>query len=162
MSRKTPDPYGRDAKRPYHIPLRGWWQGGDISERERLGIYDQQAARMRQQERERDRNMLLAALARAGLDPGPPDVAGFDVSGGELPDPVLVAVHAFLARTPSRLVTVQLEDLLGVVAQANLPGTVDEHPNWRRKLPVSLEDLAEVPSLGKVVQVLARERPSRE
>ena len=25
MSRK-PDPYGRDAKRPYHIPLRGWWQ----------------------------------------------------------------------------------------------------------------------------------------
>jgi membrane protein len=26
MSRKTPDPYGRDAKRPYHIPLRGWWQ----------------------------------------------------------------------------------------------------------------------------------------
>ena len=25
MSRK-PDPYGRDATRPYHIPLKGWWQ----------------------------------------------------------------------------------------------------------------------------------------
>ena len=25
MGRK-PDPYGRDAKRPHHIPLRGWWQ----------------------------------------------------------------------------------------------------------------------------------------
>jgi membrane protein len=25
MSRRT-DPYGRDARRPYHIPLRGWWQ----------------------------------------------------------------------------------------------------------------------------------------
>ena len=25
MSRK-PDPYGRDATRPYQIPLRGWWQ----------------------------------------------------------------------------------------------------------------------------------------
>lgn len=25
MSRKK-DPYGRDARRPYHIPLRGWWQ----------------------------------------------------------------------------------------------------------------------------------------
>src|SRR5262245_32181453 len=24
MSRK-PDPYGRDARRPYHIPLQGWW-----------------------------------------------------------------------------------------------------------------------------------------
>jgi membrane protein len=22
----TPDPYGRDARRPYHIPLKGWWQ----------------------------------------------------------------------------------------------------------------------------------------
>ena len=25
MTRK-PDPYGRDATRPYHIPLKGWWQ----------------------------------------------------------------------------------------------------------------------------------------
>jgi membrane protein len=23
---RAPDPYGRDAKRPHHIPLRGWWQ----------------------------------------------------------------------------------------------------------------------------------------
>jgi membrane protein len=26
MNNPTPDPYGRDAKRPQHIPLRGWWQ----------------------------------------------------------------------------------------------------------------------------------------
>ena len=25
MTRK-PDPYGRDATLPYHIPLKGWWQ----------------------------------------------------------------------------------------------------------------------------------------
>ena len=25
MSRK-PDPYGREATRPHHIPLKGWWQ----------------------------------------------------------------------------------------------------------------------------------------
>ena len=23
---RKPDPYGRDATRPYHIPLKGWWQ----------------------------------------------------------------------------------------------------------------------------------------
>jgi membrane protein len=23
---QKPDPYGRDAARPYHIPLKGWWQ----------------------------------------------------------------------------------------------------------------------------------------
>ena len=36
---------------------------------------------------------------------------------------------------------VQLEDVFGVREQANLPGTTDEHPNWRRKLPVALEQL---------------------
>jgi 4-alpha-glucanotransferase len=52
------------------------------------------------------------------------------------------AVVRFLARTRSRLLTVSLEDLLGVVDQPNIPGTIDEHPNWRRRLPVPLDELA--------------------
>jgi 4-alpha-glucanotransferase len=28
-----------------------------------------------------------------------------------------------------------VEDLLGVEEQPNLPNTVEEHPNWRRRLP---------------------------
>jgi 4-alpha-glucanotransferase len=52
------------------------------------------------------------------------------------------AVVRFLARTRSRLLTVSLEDLLGVVDQPNIPGTIDEHPNWRRRLPVRLDELA--------------------
>jgi hypothetical protein len=28
-----------------------------------------------------------------------------------------------------------MEDLLGVLDQPNVPGTVHEHPNWRRRLP---------------------------
>ena len=47
----------------------------------------------------------------------------------------LYAVIGFLARTRSRLFAVSLEDLLGVIDQPNIPGTVDEHPNWRQKLP---------------------------
>jgi len=54
----------------------------------------------------------------------------------------LYAVIGFLARTRSRLLTVSLEDLLGVVDQPNIPGTVDEHPNWRQRLPVTLEEMA--------------------
>ncbi len=46
----------------------------------------------------------------------------------------------FMSRTPSKLLAVAIEDLLGVVDQANVPGTVEEHPNWRRKLPVPVED----------------------
>ena len=53
----------------------------------------------------------------------------------------LYSVANFLARTKSRLLAVSLEDLLGVVDQPNIPGTIDEHPNWRRRLPVSIEEM---------------------
>ena len=53
----------------------------------------------------------------------------------------LYSVANFLARTKSRLLAVSLEDLLGVVDQPNIPGTVNEHPNWRRRLPVPLEEM---------------------
>ena len=54
----------------------------------------------------------------------------------------LYAVVNFLSRTDSRLLTISLEDLLGLVDQPNIPGTIDEHPNWRRRLPVSIEHIA--------------------
>jgi 4-alpha-glucanotransferase len=53
----------------------------------------------------------------------------------------LYSVANFLARTKSRLLAVSLEDLLGVVDQPNIPGTIDEHPNWRRRLPVPVEEM---------------------
>jgi len=49
------------------------------------------------------------------------------------------AVLSYLAQTPSRLLGVAIEDLLGVLDQANVPGTTDQHPNWRRKLPLPIE-----------------------
>ena len=54
----------------------------------------------------------------------------------------LYAVTTFLARTRSRLLTISLEDLLGVIDQPNIPGTVNEHPNWRQRLPVALDKIA--------------------
>lgn len=56
----------------------------------------------------------------------------------------IYAVLTFLARTPSRLLAIALEDLLGVLDQPNVPGTVSEHPNWRRRLPKAIEDIAAV------------------
>jgi 4-alpha-glucanotransferase len=54
----------------------------------------------------------------------------------------LYAVAGFLARTKSRLLAISLEDLLGVIDQPNIPGTVNEHPNWRRRLPLALDRIA--------------------
>jgi len=62
----------------------------------------------------------------------------------------LYAVANFLARTKSRLLAISLEDLLGVIDQPNIPGTVNEHPNWRRRLPLAIEEIAsaiDVPAL---------------
>jgi 4-alpha-glucanotransferase len=65
------------------------------------------------------------------------------------------AVARFLARTPARLLVIAIEDALGVCEQANIPATIDEHPNWRRRLPVHLEDLRLQAGLSAVADVMA-------
>src|SRR5690606_7656307 len=67
--------------------------------------------------------------------------ADYDPTGTELTPELARAIILFLARTPSRLLLVDLADVLGELEQVNVPGTVDEHPNWRRRLPVELEAL---------------------
>ncbi|WP_432823988.1 4-alpha-glucanotransferase [Stenotrophomonas indicatrix] len=46
------------------------------------------------------------------------------------------AALGLLAKSPSRLALLPLEDALGLRTQVNLPGTVGVHPNWRRRLPL--------------------------
>ena len=59
---------------------------------------------------------------------------------------------AYLARTPAKLLVVGLEDALGMREQFNIPGTVDEHPNWRRKYPVALESLPDAEALPAIAR----------
>ena len=91
-----------------------------------------------------DRHALLVALARAGLEPGEP--------------PHAESIHAFLAATPCRMMLLQPEDALGVTEPWNVPGTTEEHPNWRRKLPVALEDFAASGRLERVVRAIRSRR----
>ena len=75
----------------------------------------------------------------------------------------LYAVAGFLARTRSRLLAISLEDLLGVIDQPNIPGTVNEHPNWRRRLPVAVDEIAaaiDVAALKTRDAASGRARPS--
>ena len=71
-----------------------------------------------------------------------------------LPTVDFLSVTRFLADTPSRLLMVSLEDARGDVEQVNLPGTVDEHPNWRRRLSVPLEDLLGSSALPAVASLM--------
>jgi len=68
----------------------------------------------------------------------------------------LLAVAGFLARTKSRLLAMSLEDLLGVTDQPNIPGTVNEHPNWRRRLPLAIDDIP------AAIDVAALKKATRE
>jgi len=85
-----------------------------------------------------------------GIDPGESDDARWHalamldevLRNNGIGNNDLYSVVNFLARTSSRLLAIALEDFLGVVDQPNIPGTVNEHPNWRRRLPVPLEQIA--------------------
>lgn len=136
--------------------LRGWWEGHDLSLKEKAGLYPAAGEADRQRDRRRtDRAALIDALLAAGI----PLPAGFGVDSPY--DAALGhAVHGFLARTASVLAVVQLDDLTGEQAQVNLPGTVDQYPNWRRKLSMTLEELADAPEPAAVAAILAEARPN--
>jgi 4-alpha-glucanotransferase len=76
-----------------------------------------------------------------------------------MPDAFAAALYRAVARTPSRLVVVPAEDLAGVIEQVNVPGTMDEHPNWRRRLPLTLDELVASGRFEAIVGGLRAERP---
>lgn len=141
--------------------LRGWWSGNDIDERERLGGYSAENAAQIRAGRAKDRLLLLAVLKDEGLLPQglEPVLDGTSPCPQQLPQDLCVAAHTLLAKTSARLVAVQIEDLAGMKEQANLPGTGNEHPNWRRKLPLELEEIPRTNLFQEITRAVSRERP---
>jgi len=118
--------------------LAGYWLGQDVRKRSEFGLYPSPEQRDAQVlGRALERAALLLALDREGLLP--PGAVADPVTLPELSPELALAVHGYIARSPASIMIAQLEDLLNVVDQANLPGTIDQYPNWRRKLPLTLE-----------------------
>lgn len=69
---------------------------------------------------------------------------------------VAVAAHRRLGRSPAMVVTATLDDLTGAEHRPNLPGTIDEHPNWRIPQPILLDDLAGLPRAEAIADALRR------
>jgi 4-alpha-glucanotransferase len=135
---RAPEAYRENALATFNthdLPtFAGWAAHHDLSVKRRLGLDPGES--------DEERTRARAALNRAlGL----PEDAEADFA----------AVAAYLARTPARLLMVAIEDALGVVEQPNVPGTVQEHPNWRRRLPVPLEELAQQKGLAAVADAIA-------
>ncbi|WP_227370225.1 malto-oligosyltrehalose synthase [Halomonas sp. M20] len=110
--------------------VAGWWSGYDIDLRDRFGLLgEKQDATLEHRQRDRERVSLARALGVSDATANSARLAADDIPLARILD----ASAAYLGHTPSPLVVLPMEDALGLERQPNLPGTVDEHPNWRRR-----------------------------
>ncbi len=130
--------------------MAGFWAGRDIDWRQKLDLFkdDGQAGR-EHAGRTADKRRLVDSMIAAGVLRDDQR----SLADGRAVSPELAgAIHAYVAKTPCAMVMVQVEDMLGVVDQVNLPGTTDQHPNWRQKLRPSVERVF----AGSMPQAVAR------
>ncbi|CCD35758.1 4-alpha-glucanotransferase (amylomaltase) [Candidatus Paraburkholderia kirkii UZHbot1] len=119
--------------------VTGWWRSEDIAWRAKIGQTMARAdgrdpVRVALEERGKDRAYLWRAFQDAGIAPA-------DVDAPDLDNAPVDEALAFVAATPAPLVTYPLEDLLALAEQPNLPGSIDEHPNWRRRMVRPVDEL---------------------
>ncbi|MBF0093194.1 MAG: 4-alpha-glucanotransferase [Alphaproteobacteria bacterium] len=143
--------------------IAGYWLGKDLDLKNELGLLgEDQTPQSLLDERAADRELLSAALVDQGLYP--PDVPLAPTTDEHRLQALILAVHRFLGRSASRFMMVNLDDLLVETTQLNLPGTVDQYPNWRRKLSTPIEALSKLPYLRESFDTVEAERkaPLRE
>lgn len=124
----------------------GFLEFEHVRVRAELGQLGREVA-VEQAEAERGRALLLERLCADGLLTG---------TGPWSTEEIVLAMHAMLAAAPSRLALLSPYDLLGERRQPNLPGTVDQYPNWRMPLPKDLAGLFADPLVGAAVELMRR------
>jgi 4-alpha-glucanotransferase len=127
--------------------VAGWWSGADIGTRAELGLAD---GRRETKARTQDRKALWSTFRAGG-------VTTANEPSSSKPETAVDAAIAFTARSPAALALIPIEDVLGLVAQPNLPGTIDEHPNWRQRLETPSAELLDAPRVRARLKTL-RER----
>ncbi|MEM0988330.1 MAG: 4-alpha-glucanotransferase [Pseudomonadota bacterium] len=127
--------------------IAGWWEGREIATRDELG---HPVGPHERDERARDRVTLCHMLAGelllpGGIDPDhPPPTADSHLCH---------AIHRLLCRGGADLVAIGLDDIFAIPDQQNVPGTVDEQPNWRRRAPAQVQDLADAPEIVRLAEL---------
>ncbi len=122
--------------------------GRDLEDRVGLGLIDRAESRRLKKDRQEERRSVVRFLQQKRLLP----------RGEDSTPQVTAAALAFLARSRAAAVLVNLEDLWGETRQQNMPGTVRERPNWRRRARYGLERIARLPDVAAVLRRVAEER----
>lgn len=137
--------------------LTGWWTGRDLEWRQELELYpSEEIGQQERSARIEDRHLLLSALN---------DLNVIDMTQAPQQTPAImntelsIAVQKYMAQAPSHIQLIPLEDMLELIEQVNIPGTIDQHPNWRQKLPVSMEDFWQTASVNSIAKAMKQARP---
>ena len=150
------NPHAMATSSTHDLPtVAGWWAGRDIEWRSRLGLLKEtQSAESEQLARRRERAKLAATLGLLGVKPTTETLEAADIPASQ----VLNACARHLAATPAPLLLLPVEDALGLEEQANLPNTVNEHPNWCRRWSSQATDLLISDEVRQRLALLARTR----
>ncbi len=137
--------------------FHGFWEGDDITAKARLGLFkDPEDERNARSLRANEKRQMVQVLAAEGLLPEGCSPENTDHLAWS---PQLTqAAHAYLARSSSALLMIQMDDLTGQLHQANLPGSITEYPNWRRRLIRPLEELTADPVFQDAMRAIAAGR----
>lgn len=131
--------------------VAGWWSNADLDWRASLGLLKDEPRERAQ--RAKDRTALWNAFRDSGAAEGDPPT----------PDEPARAVDAAITHTgraACELVLIPVEDALAMREQPNLPGTLDEHPNWRRRLPDTADRVLDEQATAARLKGLAEARKS--
>lgn len=136
--------------------LRGYWESGDLTLGETLGLYpDKAVLRDLYQDRARAKQGLLDALHRYGCLP---KNAGHHAARMTMTPVLNRGMQRYIADSSSALLGLQPEDWLDMATPVNVPGTSDQYPNWRRKLSLSLEAMFTDSGINRLINDLDKRR----
>ncbi|MBI4220513.1 MAG: 4-alpha-glucanotransferase, partial [Chloroflexi bacterium] len=131
--------------------FKSFWTGKDVELRQNLRIVDPGQARSEARDKLRIKRSVTVFLQRQGLLSDRDDE----------PEAVLRALLRYLAASPAAFLLINLEDLWLEESPQNVPGTVDEHPNWRRRARYPLEQWDAHLSVLGLLEEVARARSKR-
>ncbi|MGL4860217.1 MAG: 4-alpha-glucanotransferase [Enterobacteriaceae bacterium] len=136
--------------------LYGYWQQDDLTRGTELGFYPDAALRQRLcQERRVSKQGLLDALHHYRLVP---QRCARTAQRSTMTALLSRGIQRYIASSASTLVGIQPEEWLKVTSPVNIPGTVEQYPNWRRKLPVPLEQIFTCAQVEWLIRDLNRYR----
>ncbi|MEZ9059077.1 4-alpha-glucanotransferase [Vibrio pelagius] len=136
--------------------LRGFWHCDDLKMGQEIGLYpNQEQLNGLFDDRLECKQGILDSVAWHGFLP---DGVGRDASQVPMDSYLAEALQLHVAAGSSTLLSVQLEDWLEMDQPVNIPGTVDEYPNWRRKLSMNLDEIFAHDGVNRIASRLTEVR----